>query len=156
MKHPENRLVNVLLAKSLAESVLVGAITVVFFIDVFPPFFRGWGEATPKSIAGWVVNNDAPWERVEVQLFIDETFVANAVAHRSRPDVVAAGWAQDEWHGFEFEVYNVPPGEHEARVYALHSSGGGVRNTLQLLGDPIRFRKTADGTLTDLSKSAGR
>lgn len=153
MKHPGHRLVNILLAKSLAETVLVGAIAVVFFIDAFPPFFRGWGEATDKSLAGWAVNSHAAWERVEVQLFIDGIFVANSVANRSRPDVVAAGWAKDEWHGFEFELHKITPGEHEARVYAFHSSAGGVRSTLQLLGLPIKFRKQADGTLIDLSKS---
>jgi hypothetical protein len=151
MKQPGHRLVNVLLFKSLAESVLVGTVAVLFFLDAFPPFFRGWGEATPRSIAGWVVNHGAPWERVEVQLFIDNAFVATALAHQSRPDVAAAGWARDEWHGFEFEVPTLRPGEHQARVYALHVSGEGVRRSLQLIGDPIRFRQNEDGTLTDLS-----
>jgi hypothetical protein len=31
-------------------------------------------------------------------------------------------------------------GEHEARVYALHSSSAGARPTLQLIGKPFRFR----------------
>ena len=146
------KLVNVLLAKSIAETVLVGAIAVAFFIDAFPPFFRGWGEATPRSIAGWIINERAPWERVEVQLFIDNGFIATSFAQRSRPDVVASGWARDEWHGFEFDVPTLTPGEHEARVYAVHVSGGGVRKSLQLVGDPIRFRQNEDGTLTDLKR----
>jgi hypothetical protein len=150
----ESRLVNVLLAKSIAESALIGAIAVLFFMNVFPPFLRGWGEATPLSIAGWVVKNDSPWERVEVQLFIDNVFVAATFAQQSRPDVVAAGWAEDEWHGFEFEVPNINVGNHEARVYALHASGGGIRRSLQLIGDPILFRKNQDGTLTDLRTEA--
>lgn len=138
------------MAKSLAESILIGVITVLFFIDVFPPFFRGWGEATQHSIAGWVVNNAAPWDRVEVQLFIDGVFVATTLAHQARPDVAAAGWARDEWHGFEFEIPTLAVGTHEARVYTLHVSGSGLRGSLQLVGDPIRFRKNEDGTLTDL------
>jgi hypothetical protein len=35
---------------------------------------------------------------------------------------------------------------HEARVYAVHSSGDGARYTLQLLGDPIKFDVSEDGT----------
>ena len=100
MKEPANTLVRVLIVKSVAETILVAAIAVLFFLVAFPPFFRGWGEATSHSIAGWVVNDSAPWERVEVQLFIDDVFVGNAIANKPRHDVVAAGWAKDEWHGF--------------------------------------------------------
>ena len=67
------RLVNLLIAKSLLETVLVGTIAVVVYLNAFPPTFHGWGEAVAgsKSIAGWVVNDADPWKRVEVQLFID-------------------------------------------------------------------------------------
>ena len=68
------------------------------------------------------------------------------VAQLSRPDVVAAGWSKDEWHGYSFVVPEVPTGSHEARVYALHSSGAGARYTLQLLGDPIVFEVNPDGS----------
>jgi hypothetical protein len=149
MKHL-SRLVNILIAKSIIETVLVGGIAVIFFIDAFPPFFHGWGEATDHSIAGWAVNNAAPWDRVEVQLFIDNAFVENAKANMSRPDVLSANWSKDEWHGFEFRIPGVAPGEHEARVYAMHLTNKGTKRTLQLVGDPIRFRRNEDGTLTNL------
>jgi len=151
MKEAANTLVRILIAKSVAETLLVGVIAVLFFLEAFPPFFHGWGEATPRSIAGWVVNDAAPWDRVEVQIFIDETFMGNSLADRSRPDVVAAGWARDQWHGFEFPSPAVEPGEHEARVYAVHAGIEGTKRTLQLIGDPIRFRRNADGTLVDLN-----
>ena len=140
MKQPANRLVNILIGKSIAETVLVGAIAVFFFAHAFPPFFHGWGEATAHSIAGWVVDDAAPSERVEVQLFIDDVFIATGLANRARPDVRAAKWAKDEWHGYEFPLPTIAPGDHEARVYAVHTSSGGLRRTLQLVGDPIRFR----------------
>ena len=35
---------------------------------------------TETGISGWAVNNASPWERVEVQLFIDGKFVASAIA----------------------------------------------------------------------------
>ncbi len=148
MKQPANRLVNILIGKSIAETVLVGAMAVFFFAQAFPPFFHGWGEATDHSIAGWVVDDAAPGERVEVQLFIDDVFIANGLANRARPDVMAAKWAKDEWHGYEFLLPTIASGDHEARVYALHTSSGGLRRTLQLVGDPIRFRRNQDGTLT--------
>src|SRR5678815_2883080 len=119
---PTAPLVNLLIAKSILETVLVGTIAVVVYTKVFPPTFKGW-----------VVDESEPWRRVEVQLFIDGKFVGTQVAQLSRPDVVAAGWGKDEWHGYSFVVSNLPEGGHEARVYAQHASGNGSRFTLQLL-----------------------
>jgi len=142
------RLVNLLIAKSILETILVGTIAVVVYLNAFPPTFHGWGEAVAgtKSISGWVVNDADPWRRVEVQLFVDGKLIGTQVAHLSRPDVVAAGWSKDEWHGYSFTVDGLAAGSHEARVYALHSSGAGTRYTLQMLGDPIRFEVNPDGS----------
>jgi hypothetical protein len=136
---PTSQLVNLLIAKSIIETVLVGTLAVVVYVKLFPPTFHGWGEAVveTQSISGWVVDDADPWRRVEVQLFIDGKLVGTTVAHLSRPDVVAAGWAKDEWHGYNFVMNDLSEGTHEARVYALHKSG--ERYTLQMLGDPIRF-----------------
>jgi hypothetical protein len=139
MKNPRSRLVNLLIGKSILDTILVGTIAVVVYTRAFPPTFHGWGEAVVESqaIAGWAVNDAAPWDRVQVQLFIDGQLHGSQVAQVSRPDVAAAGWAKDEWHGYYFAVAGLAPGNHEARVYALHRYGD--RYTLQLLGDPIRF-----------------
>ena len=136
---PTSQLVNLLIAKSILETVLVGAFAVVVYTRLFPPTFHGWGEAVveSRSISGWAVDNADPWRRVEVQLFIDGKFVGTQVAQLSRPDVLAAGWSKDEWHGYSFVVSGLGVGMHEARVYALHQQGD--RYTLQMLGDPIRF-----------------
>ena len=144
MKTPSTRLMHVLIGKSIIETLVVGALAVFTFITVLPPFFHGWGEVTQTGISGWAVNNASPWERVEVQLFVDGKFVAAGVADKSRPDVSAAGWAKDQWHGYMFVVTSLPvEGDdfrlHEARVYAVHDSGNGVRKSLQLLGEPIVF-----------------
>ena len=135
------KLVNLLVAKSILETIFVGTLAVVVYTKLFPPTFHGWGEAVAasQSISGWAVDDADPWRRVEVQLFIDGNFVGTTVAQASRPDVVAAGWAKDEWHGYNFVASGLSEGVHEARVYALHRSG--ERNTLQLLGNPIRFEK---------------
>ena len=140
------KLVNALIAKSIIETIFVGAIAVAVYMNAFPPTFKGWGEAVAETqiIAGWAVNNSEPWQRVEVQLFIDGKFVETQVAHGARPDVSAAGWAKDEWHGYNFVVNQLPVGTHEARVFALHPSRNGTRYSLQMLGDPIRFEVNAD------------
>ena len=135
------RLINLLIAKSILDTIFVGTIAVLVHTRAFPPTFHGWGEAVveSQSISGWVVDDADPWRRVEVQLFVDGKFVGTTVAQSSRPDVVAAGWAKDEWHGYNFLVSGLGEGMHEARVYALHQSGN--RYTLQLLGNPIMFEK---------------
>jgi hypothetical protein len=150
MKTPSTSLVHVLIGKSIAETLLVGALAVFTFITVFPPYFHGWGELTRDGISGWVVNNAAPWERVEVELFVDGRFVGRAIANESRPDVVAAGWSRDQWHGYTFRLTSLGPGYHEARVYALHDTGSGARKSLQLVGDPIPFFGDEPGKLVRL------
>ena len=139
------KLVNLLLAKSVLETIFVGTLAVVVYLRAFPPTFHGWGEAVveSRSISGWVVDNADPWRRVEVQLFVDGNLVGTQVAQLSRPDVVAAGWAKDEWHGYSLVVSGLSVGVHEAKVYALHKQGD--RFTLRMLGDAIRFQVEADG-----------
>ena len=141
------KLVNLLVAKSILETIFVATLAVVVYVKLFPPVFRGWGEAVveAKTISGWVVNNARPWERVEVQLYIDGRFIYRSQAYESRPDIVTAGWSKDPYHGYNFPVSNLPPGRHEARVYAVHLSEG-ARSTLQLVGDPIRFESDVNDT----------
>jgi hypothetical protein len=147
MKSPSARLVHILIGKSIAETVVVGALAAISFITILPPYFHGWGEVTPKGIAGWAVNNAEPWGRVEVQLFIDGQFVSTQIAHASRPDVAAAGMAKDQWHGYWFSLDSLSVGTHEARIYAVHDSGAGSRKSLQLLGDPLKFSVDREGSL---------
>jgi hypothetical protein len=130
-------LVHVLIGKSILETLLVAGLAVFSFISILPPYFHGWGEVTETGISGWAVNNASPWERVEVQLFVDGQFVSAGIANQSRPDVSAAGWAKDPWHGYTFPLKSLSIGDHTARVYAVHDSGAGARKSLQLLGDPI-------------------
>ncbi|HEX6715737.1 MAG TPA: hypothetical protein VF088_01425 [Pyrinomonadaceae bacterium] len=148
MKKPASQLVKLLIAKSVVETILVITIAVVVHVKAFPPTFHGWGEAVveTQSIAGWAVNSASPWERVEVQLFIDGRFVGTQEASLSRRDVRDAGWSRDEWHGYNFRAPGLGVGLHEARVYAVHASGNGTHYTSQLLGDPIRFEVKENGS----------
>lgn len=145
MKNPSARLVHVLIGKSILETLIVGALAVIAFITVLPPSFHGWGEVTKTGISGWAVNNASPWERVEVQLFVDGKFVNTAIANQSRPDVAAAGWAKDPWHGYTFPLKSLSIGDHTARVYAVHDSRSGATKSLQLLGDPIPIVVSENG-----------
>jgi hypothetical protein len=147
MKNSSSKLINILIGKAILETLLVSVVAVGSYIMLFPPTFHGWGEALSdsQSIVGWAVNDSSSWERVEVQLFVDDKFVATQIASLSRPDVTSAGWAKDEWHGYSFQLSGAGPGPHQARVYALHPCGAGVRYTLQLLGEPIIFRVEPNG-----------
>ena len=137
----KSKLGHLLIAKSMAEALLITAVSVGFYFVTTNPYLRGVLDyADGRTVAGWAVDEAQPAARVEVQLYIDGIFVADQVAGEFRPDLRAAKRAEDDWHGFVFEVPRIPPGEHEARVYAAHTSGAGARRTLQLIGKPLRFR----------------
>jgi hypothetical protein len=145
-------LFHTLVAKSIAETFFVAILALAFFFTAFPPYFRGWGEATPRAITGWVINGSKPWERVRVQLYIDGDFVADGIANLSRPDVQKAGWSKDQWHGFAFAAPPLSLGTHEARVYAIHSAGKSRHLTQQLVGDSMLFNVDEKGRLTEISR----
>ena len=111
---------------------VIGVGSVGFYLTVFPPYFRGWPEVIPEnSVAGWAVNEAAPTTSVEVQLFVDDHFLADRMADLSRPDVVAAGRAKYDKCGFNFVLPSLEKGEHEAEVYVVHNVGAGTYRTLQ-------------------------
>lgn len=133
-------LTHLLIGKLTLEALFVACLAVGLHYVFFNPYFRGWTEMNGRQVSGWAIREDAPAMRVEVQLYIDGRFAAHQTADDPRPDVVRAGRARDEWNGFNFDLPTLARGEHEARVYVVHESGGGVRRTLQQLGRPLRFR----------------
>lgn len=134
------RLVNLLLAKAAFDLLFVCALAAAFYYAAFRPTLRGsLDHADAESVRGWVVDKSEPSRRVEVQLYLDGQLAGAGLADRPRPDVSARGLAEDDRHGFVFELGTLPPGEHEARVYALHTSAAGRRRTLQQIGGAIRF-----------------
>ena len=78
--------------------------------------------------------------------FIDGKFISDRVAADFRPDLQAASRADDDWHGFVFNTPRLQSGEHEARVYAVHVSRNGRQRTLQLIGKPLHFQTSQEGT----------
>lgn len=138
------RLTRLLIGKSITETLFVSALAVLFIHQVLHPSFRGsLDAAAPGEVSGWAVDAAAPGERVEVQLFIDEHFAGRARADRPRPDVLAAGRAPDEFHGFSLRPPPLPAGEHEARVYAVHRSLGGRLFVLRQVDKALRFNVPA-------------
>ena len=137
------RLIHLLLSKSIAEALLIAAVAVAFYFATTNPGLRGvLDKADQALVSGWAVDENDPASRVELQLFIDDKFIAAGRADQYRPDVHTSNRAADDWHGFSFTSPRLPVGQHEARVYAVHSSAGGARRTLQMIGKPFRF--TAD------------
>lgn len=135
-----SRLTRLLLAKLTLDLLFVAALAVYTQAVAFRPFYSGSLDyADSDSVRGWVVDRSAPSSAVEVQLYLDGSFTASALADAPRPDVSAKGYAEDERHGFVFNLTNVREGEHEARVYAVHASRGGARRTLQQIGGALRF-----------------
>ena len=136
-----SKLVHLLISKSMAEALLVTAVAVGFYFATTNRHLTGvldWADR--QTVSGWAVDVGQPSARVEVQLFIDDKFIGDTIAAQFRPDVREAHRAEDDWHGFVFQTPALAAGEHEARVYALYSSGSGARRTLQLIGKPFRFR----------------
>ncbi|HYX29229.1 MAG TPA: hypothetical protein VE863_11735 [Pyrinomonadaceae bacterium] len=134
------RLIHLLILKSMAEALLVTAIAVGFYFATTNPNLRGvLDKADASSVTGWAVDESNSATHVEIQLFIDDVFVADGMANQYRPDVHNAKRADDDWHGFIFHTPQLIAGDHQARVYAVHVNGGRSRRTLQLIGKPYKF-----------------
>ena len=138
------RMTHLLVGKSIIETLVVGTLAVLFLHGVLHPGFRGSVDgAGADKVWGWVVDESQPGARVEVQLFIDGHFAAQGRADQARADVLTAGRARDEFHGFALRPPPLPPGEHEARVYAVHARADGGLYTLQQVDKPLRFNVAA-------------
>lgn len=140
------RLSRALIAKSIIEALFVGGLAVYFAYTNFHPYFRGSVDvADERAVAGWVVNEAAPDERVEVQLYLDGHFVSRLSANAPRADVLAAGRSSDAYHGFVFATPALAPNQtYEARVYAVHVTNDGSRRVLHEIGRTHRFSVTTD------------
>jgi hypothetical protein len=136
-----SKLIHLLISKSIAEALLVTAVAVGFYLASGNSHLYGVLDGANKSsVNGWAVDQLHPESPVEVQLYIDNRFVADGTASEFRPDVHQAERAGDDWHGFVFQTPPLESGEHEARVYAVIPSAAGSRRTLQLIGKALKFR----------------
>ena len=129
-----------MMAAVVCATLLLSALALAAFMTLFPPQFRGWYEqvGAQAEIGGWIVNERDPAERVAVRLYLDGRFIAEKRAELPRPDVVVAGFTQDERCGYRFLLPDLAPGIYTARVYAVHKLVGNLR-TLQPTGQPVRM-----------------
>ena len=152
MKKPSLRLVHAVIGKSDNRGITCRHPGDRIFCRCLSALLSWLGEITPDGVFGWAVNSAQKDDRVEVQLFVDGKFVASGSANQYRPDVRAALWAKDDWHGYAFKLPTLAPGKHVAAIYGLHMSGGGRRQTLQLLGNTMSYLSDQDGHITPLEK----
>lgn len=120
------QLLHALLAKSFVEIALVCAVATLAAFANFSPLLRGAIDvADGRRIAGWAYDPSAPAEALEVQLFIDDQFIATRRAAEARADLVRAGATRYAQHGFTFSLteLGLAPGTHSAQVYAVRNSG---------------------------------
>ncbi|MBA2341479.1 MAG: hypothetical protein H0V88_13900 [Pyrinomonadaceae bacterium] len=141
MPRPRNNLAFLIIAKALIETLFVVSLVLSFHYRAFNTRFSGRiTEVNGRKVTGWVFDEGAPSKPIEVQLYLNDQFVASRIADHQRRDSVNTGDAVEDAHEFEFDLSSKPVGEYEARVYVVQESGGGARRTLQTLHDPVRFR----------------
>jgi len=74
----KSKLGHLLIAKSMAEALLITAVSVGFYFASTNPYLRGVLDyADNQTVAGWAVDEAQPAAHVEVQLYIDGIFVGD-------------------------------------------------------------------------------
>lgn len=129
------KLLRAVLTKAALEFlVILLAISLAAYSHLNPPIRGAIDVADATRIAGWAYDPREPTVQVEVQLFIDDQFIATRSAHEKREDLVRAGAAQDPPHGFTFALPALPlaAGKHRVTVYAVRSGGGKNKTLLAL------------------------
>src|SRR5215813_6846277 len=82
------RLLRAVLAKSFVEILLVCLIATLAAFSNFSPMLHGTIDVADQNrIVGWVYDPKSHSETIEVQLFIDGTFVATQMAQLRREDL---------------------------------------------------------------------
>lgn len=138
------RIVNVLIGKAILEALFVAALVTGFYVTAFHTNLRGEIEMSEGRIAGRAVDTNAPSALVEVQLYVDDRFIAGGIAADGLANVARIGaparnLPPDASHNFQFDIPPLEAGEHVAEVYAVRESGNGARKVLQLIGKPVSF-----------------
>jgi hypothetical protein len=130
-----------LIGKSICEGLLVTTVAAGLFLVTTNTGLRGGlDHADAQTISGWAIDDSNPGSRVEVQLFIDDNFTEQRTANELRSDVQPKNGTPDDWDGFVFKTPQLAAGEHEIKVYILHRGVSLSRRTLQIIGNPIRFK----------------
>ena len=136
------RLLVAVIAKSFVEILFICAVATLAAFAYFNPALRGDVDVVDaKHIEGWAYNPLAADERLEVQLFIDNRFVATTRADSSRDDLVRAGAIPDAHHGFSFTLNDKQfgRGRHRAWIYVVHKTPRDFRTLLLISNRKLIF-----------------
>jgi hypothetical protein len=124
---PARRLLFALIAKSLAEMLFVCVAVSLAAFSYFHPALRGDIESVDAvHLEGWVYDPWKPAEKLIVQLYVDDQFVAATRADAS----VNAKKGADHGFRFAFSPKQFAPGRHRAQVYVVRKTPRGSRTLL--------------------------
>ena len=136
------RLLAAVSIKTLLEILFVCALVSFAAVRTFHPFLRGAIDlANGSRVQGWAVDPSSEQEPVEVQLFVDDVFIAQTRADGERTDLVSAGVTSHPGHGFAFAIDGIKltPGTHRAQVYVLRRALGGSQILIPISKEPVVF-----------------
>ena len=140
------RLLRAVLVKAGLEISFVCVIATLAAFHHASPLLRGAVDVADQTqVAGWAYDPLTPREPLDVQLFIDEQFIAARRADQPRPDLARVGAAPTATHGFRFELAGTPlsAGAHAAQVYAVRNAAGKNKSLIPLTKEPLAFQVAA-------------
>ncbi len=136
------KLLRAVIAKSFLEILFICVIATLAAFKNYSPLLRGAIDVADRTqVSGWAHDPQAPGESLEVQLFIDDQFIATQRAEQRRDDLVRAGATKLPNHGFRFDLTSVglAEGRHTVQVYAVRAAAGTNKMLLPLAKQPIPF-----------------
>jgi hypothetical protein len=139
------RLLRGVLMKAALEIGFVCVIATLAAFHNASPLLRGALDVAEAShVAGWAYDPLTPDAPLDVQLFVDERFIATQRAEKLRVDLVKAGATPNAAHGFHFDLTQVSlaKGTHTAQVYAVRNAAGKNKSLIPLSKTPHVFQVT--------------
>lgn len=136
------KLLRAVIAKTFLELLFICVIATLAAFKNYSPLLRGAIDVADQTrVSGWAHDPQTPGESLEVQLFIDDQFIATQRADQRRDDLVRAGAARLPNHGFRFDLafIKLTEGRHAAQVYAVRTAAGTNKMLLPLAKQPVVF-----------------
>lgn len=136
------KLLRAVILKTFLEILFICIIATLAAFKNYSPLLRGAIDIADQTrVSGWAHDPQTPAEALEVQLFIDDQFIATQRAEQRRDDLVRAGAAKLPNHGFRFDLtaLKLVGGRHTAQVYAVRTAAGANKMLVPLAKQPVVF-----------------
>lgn len=136
------KLLRAVIAKTFLEILFICIIVTLAAFKNYSPLLRGAIDVADQTrVSGWAHDPQAPDQPLDVQLFIDDQFIATQTADQRRDDLVRAGATKLPQHGFRFDLAStsLAEGRHAAQVYAVRAAAGTNKMLLPLAKQPVVF-----------------